>query len=199
MTGSEACSSSPRSSCATRQAPTASPPNSRAEASEASEHDLGVCVDTAHAWAAGYDLSTPGAVEDTLAEFDAVWQAEGLASRSRAIREAMQEYVESHSRLEATTGDIAAVVAFDYEHDPVIRDLHTVQHEFQDVVTTTSHVHQGDWCLETVFCRGPAGRVRRLVYRLRDFDAVARVSVLSLSTDGREEHHGHDSVEESTE
>jgi CopG family nickel-responsive transcriptional regulator len=130
--------------------------------------------------------------ENVLAEFDAVWQAEGLASRSRAIREAMQEYVESHSRLEATAGEIAAVVAFDYQHDPVIRDLHTVQHEFQDVITTTSHVHQGDWCLETVFCRGSAGRVRRLVYRLRDFDAVARVSVLSLSTDTGQEHHAED-------
>jgi deoxyribonuclease-4 len=31
---------------------------------------LSVCLDTAHAFAAGYDLSTPEAVEATLAEFD---------------------------------------------------------------------------------------------------------------------------------
>lgn len=31
---------------------------------------LGVCLDTAHLWGAGYDLSTPSAVEQTLAEFD---------------------------------------------------------------------------------------------------------------------------------
>ncbi|WP_129117013.1 CopG family ribbon-helix-helix protein [Halegenticoccus tardaugens] len=119
--------------------------------------------------------------DDVLAEFDEVWQAEGLASRSRAVREAMQEYIESHTRLEAAEGPIAAVVAFDYEHDPVIRELHAVQHEFQDVITTTSHVHKGEWCLESVFCAGEADRVRALVYRLRDFDAVRRVSVLSLS------------------
>jgi len=35
-----------------------------------SEQDLAVCVDTAHAFAAGYDLSTPAAVERTIAEFD---------------------------------------------------------------------------------------------------------------------------------
>jgi len=35
-----------------------------------SERDLGVCLDTAHAFAAGYDLSTPAAVEETLGEFD---------------------------------------------------------------------------------------------------------------------------------
>jgi len=44
-----------------------------------SEHDLEVCVDTAHAWAAGYDLSTPTAVEETFAEFDDVVGLENLA------------------------------------------------------------------------------------------------------------------------
>jgi deoxyribonuclease-4 len=36
-----------------------------------SDRDLGVCLDTAHTFAAGYDLSTPTGVEETLAEFDA--------------------------------------------------------------------------------------------------------------------------------
>ena len=33
---------------------------------------LGVCLDTAHLWGAGYDLSTPTAVGHTLAEFDRI-------------------------------------------------------------------------------------------------------------------------------
>ncbi|WEL18313.1 Endonuclease IV [Halorhabdus sp. SVX81] len=37
---------------------------------EASEQDLGICLDTAHLFAAGYDLSTPDAVEETVADFD---------------------------------------------------------------------------------------------------------------------------------
>jgi deoxyribonuclease-4 len=37
---------------------------------EESRHDLEVCIDTAHAWAAGYDLSTPSAVKETVEEFD---------------------------------------------------------------------------------------------------------------------------------
>jgi deoxyribonuclease-4 len=35
-------------------------------------HDLDVCLDTAHMFAAGYDLSTPDAVADTMNEFDDV-------------------------------------------------------------------------------------------------------------------------------
>lgn len=113
-------------------------------------------------------------------EFDRVWQDEGLENRSRAVREAMQEYVESHSRLEATTGEVVALVGFDYQHHEVIRELHAVQHDYQDVILNTSHTHQGEWCLESLFCRGPAERVRELTYRLRDFDGVQRVKVMVI-------------------
>lgn len=118
--------------------------------------------------------------DDLLAEFDRTWQTEGFDSRSRAVREAMQEYIEAHTELETVSGEVTAALAFDYQHERVIRELHDVQHDFQDVITTTSHTHEGDWCLETVFCRGEAARVRKLVYRLRDFDAVGQVNVLLL-------------------
>lgn len=115
-----------------------------------------------------------------LEEFDATWRAEGIESRSRAVREAIGEYVERHQRLEAVEGDIAAVVAYDYDHREV-GALYAVQHDFGDVVTATSHVHHDAWCLESLSCAGPAERVRGLVYALRDFDGVNRVKVLLLA------------------
>jgi deoxyribonuclease-4 len=45
---------------------------------EASEQDLDVCLDTAHLFAAGYDLSTAAAVDETVAEFDDVVGLEHL-------------------------------------------------------------------------------------------------------------------------
>jgi CopG family nickel-responsive transcriptional regulator len=118
--------------------------------------------------------------DDLLAAFDETWQAEGLDSRSRAVREAMREYVEGHATLESATGEVVSALVFDYEHHEVIESLHDVQHDYQDVVQATSHVHQGDWCLETVYCRGDAERVRDLAYALRDFDGVRRVNVMTL-------------------
>ena len=41
--------------------------------------DLEVCLDTAHAFAAGYDLSTPAGVDETVAELDAEVGVENLA------------------------------------------------------------------------------------------------------------------------
>ena len=40
--------------------------------------EIGVCLDTAHMFAAGYDLSTPEAVDETVAEFDDVVGTEYL-------------------------------------------------------------------------------------------------------------------------
>jgi deoxyribonuclease-4 len=45
---------------------------------EGSAQDLGVCVDTAHAFAAGYDLSTAEGVDDAVTEFDDVVGLEHL-------------------------------------------------------------------------------------------------------------------------
>jgi len=119
--------------------------------------------------------------DDLLAEFDETWQAEELDSRSRGVREAMQEYIENHTKLEAVEGDVVVIIAFDYAHEAVIEDVHDVQHRFQDVITTTNHIHEGEWCLETIFCNGPAERVRELTYRLRDFDSVSRVKLMLLA------------------
>ena len=43
------------------------------------DRDLEVCLDTAHAFAAGYDLSTPEGVEETVAAFDDAVGVEQLA------------------------------------------------------------------------------------------------------------------------
>nr|WP_276270942.1 CopG family transcriptional regulator [Halomicroarcula sp. GDY20] len=75
---------------------------------------------------------------------------------------------------------MVALVAFDYRHHDVIGDLHAVQHEYQDVILNTSHTHQGEWCLESLFCRGRVGRVRELSNRLRDFDGVRRVKIMVI-------------------
>jgi CopG family nickel-responsive transcriptional regulator len=81
--------------------------------------------------------------DDVVAEFDRVWQEEGIENRSRAVREAMLAYVEAHSRLESTAGEVVALVGFDYRHHDVIGELHGVQHTYQDVILNTSHTHQG--------------------------------------------------------
>lgn len=122
--------------------------------------------------------------EDVVAEFDRIWQEQGLDSRSRGVREAMLEYIEAHSTLETTMGPVVALLGYDYQHEDVIHDLHDVHHEHQEVIQSTNHTHQGEWCLESVFCRGDVEQVRTLTNRLRNFDGVRRVRVMLIPLDG---------------
>ncbi|SDK09976.1 hypothetical protein SAMN05216226_1188 [Halovenus aranensis] len=69
--------------------------------------------------------------DDLHSEFDETWQAEGLDSRSRAVREAMQEYIEGHTRLEDIEGDVVVIIAFNYEHEAVIEEVHDVHISFR--------------------------------------------------------------------
>lgn len=118
--------------------------------------------------------------EEMLNEFDAVRETEGIDSRSRAIREAMAEYIERHQRLESVTGDITGAIVFDYEYEQVVSELHTVQHEHAETIISTSHAHHGEWCLETLFVDGSAESVRSLVYELKSLDGVHRVRTMFL-------------------
>lgn len=126
-------------------------------------------------------MRTSLAVPETLLEeFDNTWQREGIDSRSRAIREAMAEYVERHETLEQAEGQVTGTIVFDYEHEQVVSPLHELQHEYQSVIVATSHIHHGEWCLESLFVDGPAEKVRPLVYQLKNFDGVHRVRTMTL-------------------
>lgn len=134
--------------------------------------------------------------QEVLDAFDETWQAQGLESRSRAGREAIQEYIERHNSLEDIEGTVIATVSFNYEHTLVIGELHDIQHEYDEVIRTTHHMHRDEWCLETVFCSGPASEIRELVYELRDFDAVDRVNITfqqPVSSEPTENAPGQDS------
>lgn len=118
--------------------------------------------------------------EELLEEFDETWQSEGIDSRSRAIRQAMSEYVQRHHTLEAAEGELTGAIVTDYDHHAAVEQLYDIQHEYDDVIISTSHAHQGDWCLETLFVEGDAARIRELVYRLKNFDGVRRVRTMML-------------------
>ena len=62
----------------------------------------------------------------------------------------------------------------------VIERLHDVQHKYQDVIISTSHTHQGEWCLETLFVAGKTDKVRDLIYELKNFDGVRRARSMIL-------------------
>lgn len=129
--------------------------------------------------------------EEQLEQFDQIWRAQGISSRSRAVREAMLEYVESHQSVENMSGTVAAVIVFDYIFDAAIKDIYEIQHEYEHIVLASNHVHHGDWCLETIHCTGDAGDVGDFINRLRNFDDIRRVKLMVVEESSDDEHASH--------
>lgn len=109
--------------------------------------------------------------------FDAVARAKGYPSRSKAAREALEDFLQKHQQLGELSGEITCVVTFSYPHGRRLEAHVTeLQHRSGDVVTSTSHVHRGERCLEVVFLQGTADDVRRFIASLSGLKGVGRVA-----------------------
>jgi deoxyribonuclease-4 len=86
-----------------------------------SNQDLEVCLDTAHAFAAGYDLSTPTAVEETVEAFDDVIGLDSLACiHLNDSKHAVGTHKDEHAHLgegEIGVDGVRAVLSHDALRD----------------------------------------------------------------------------------
>jgi len=60
----------------------------------------------------------------------------------------MQESIEAHTRVEDIESGVVVAIAFDDAHEASSR-ASTTCNTTQDAITTTNHIHEGEWCLET--------------------------------------------------
>ncbi len=118
-------------------------------------------------------LSIP---ERLVRDLDAVTRSKGYPSRSEAAREALEDFLQKHRRLGEMKGDVTCVVAFSYPHGKHLENQITdMQHLYGQVVTSTSHVHRGERCLEVVFLTGEAEQIQRFVTDLATLKRVGHV------------------------
>jgi len=61
-----------------------------------------------------------------------------------------------------------------------VSDVLAVPRDSEDELLNTSHTHQREWCLESLFCQGAGEHVQELTNRLRDFDGVNRVKIMVI-------------------
>jgi len=113
--------------------------------------------------------------KDLLRQFDDMALGIGHPTRSKAISEAMREFVSKRKWETAGNVDTSGVLILTYDHHArdINRAITELQHDFPDVVTATMHVHLSrDACLEVIAFRGKAQRVRNLAKMLESQKGV---------------------------
>ncbi len=115
-----------------------------------------------HASARGATRFTVSIPESLNRAFVAYLKEHRYPSRSEAVRDLIRNAL-IEDQWDIGAGDVVGTVTLVYDHhSPDLTDrLTRLQHDYHDVIVSTTHVHlDHDNCLEVVVLRGPALRVR---------------------------------------
>lgn len=117
-----------------------------------------------------------------LKEFDSLSKGLGHPDRSKAISEAMREFLSNRRWDLAKRGEVPGVILVTYDHHSrgINRALTELQHNYPDVVMATMHIHLSKHtCLEVIAFRGEVGRVRSLGRMLHSQKGVLDLKVIT--------------------
>jgi CopG family nickel-responsive transcriptional regulator len=121
-----------------------------------------------------------------LDRFDVLIREKQYTNRSEALRDLIRrELVQKEWQ---GGSDVAGAITLIYDHHKrdVMSRVTDTQHEFQEVIISTQHIHLDHHnCLEIVAARGKAEEVQKLADALRSIKGV-RHATLSMSSTGQE-------------
>ena len=120
------------------------------------------------------------ASSELLSRFDGIIRKMGYEDRSRALQVAMTNFITEYTwTTEKGKAGVGAIL-FTYSHRPhgLQERLVDVQHQFRDVVNSTTHVHLDESrCLEIVSVRGQTARIQELAKRLMKTRGVTQLKL----------------------
>lgn len=114
-----------------------------------------------------------------LEEFDAL-VAGSQVNRSTAVESAMRGFIAEHKWVTEGEATLAGGIIFlyDHHHRGSVDDLTGVQHDYLDVISSTTHVHLDHAnCLEIVSVKGKADRLRSLKQALESVRGVKQIKI----------------------
>lgn len=106
---------------------------------------------------------------DLLSELDEFLSRTGYASRSEAIRDALQVFLSEQRQLKEERGECAGIAILLYNHETsgLVDKLLDLQHSAGGRVLGSHHVHlSSEECLETIVLKGEAAELGELVTKM---------------------------------
>ncbi len=110
-----------------------------------------------------------------LEEFDTWFKKEGFPNRSEAlryiVRQKLSEEKIKHNPDEQIIGTLSYI--FDHHVHNSSYELTSIQHNHQDLIVSTMHVHVShELCLETILLKGKVKDVQKFTNELLTFKGV---------------------------
>jgi CopG family nickel-responsive transcriptional regulator len=121
-----------------------------------------------------------------LSQFDSLIRGKNYTNRSEAVRDLIRQ--ELIRKEWEGGGDVAGAITLIYDHHrkDVLSKVIDVQHDDQDLIISTQHIHlDHNNCLEIIAVQGRARDVIKLAATLKSIKGV-RHSSLNMASTGKE-------------
>jgi len=123
--------------------------------------------------------------KELLDSFDTHIKRKRYGNRSEAFRDLIREDLVKKEWLGGREVAGAITLVYDHHKHDLTDKLTHIQHDFQDVIISTQHVHLDHHnCLEIIAVKGAPGAVQKLADTLRSVKGVKH-GTLSMSSTGR--------------
>lgn len=125
--------------------------------------------------------------KNLLEDFDSVLEGTRYMSRSRAIREAMRNFIDEYKELRGATGKQvgALMVLYDHTVDGVSDALTDLQHEYEETIIASIHVHLDvERCLEIIVVKGKGKGIKNLSSTIIGGEGIKEVKSLLIEWEG---------------
>ncbi len=119
-----------------------------------------------------------------LADFDEVLKNRGYQSRSKGIRDALQDYIVRYQWMNEMEGDRIGIITIIYDHyySGVMENLAEIQHQFREEITTSMHIHMTDkYCMEIIVVNGDINEIKELTEKMMRLKGVEHVKLTSTA------------------
>lgn len=126
-------------------------------------------------------------IEKNLFEkFDELIRERNYHNRSEAIRDLIREALVQKQWKEGEEVAGVITIIFDHHRRDLLNHLTDIQHDFQELIIATQHIHlDHHHCLEIIACRGDSRLVQKLADTLRAIKGVKQ-GTLNMSSAGKE-------------
>lgn len=117
-----------------------------------------------------------------LEEFDEILQDRGYNSRSKGIRDALEDYILRYQWMNEMEGERAGTIAvvFEYHYTGVLKDLADIQHDFREQITAVMRTDIGEkYCQEVIVIKGDVNHIRDLTEKIKSLKGVKHVKLTS--------------------
>ena len=120
--------------------------------------------------------------EALLEDFDNVLADRAYTSRSKGIRDALNDYILRYKWMNEIEGNRVGVISiiYDYNYKGLMKKIADSKHEFKDYVDASMYIYLTDiYCLEIVAVKGDISKIKELIEKIMRLKGVGNVKLIS--------------------